>query len=297
MSEVSLAVEVREGGRLMRTRAWAPFVALTLMMCLPAYAGVVKSKRALLKERYQGKNILFSSNEQYESFYSNRHGRDAELQLDAAQNAQVMNQPMSGALEKTLPQQKEDTGDYRMLPAKPTPVEYAIYQTGYSVEIEEEIAFVREEVQLEVFKKDGPTGIPLVNADVGLKEVSLDRKPSIVSREGNKYFVLINKTGRRSLDIEFFVKVSREREHGPGRFSFEAFPSPISLLDVQISEPDMDIFVEPSIKIEKETAGTKTLATVVLPYTEQVSIRWNPAVGKVELPSVKLEPKLYADVA
>ena len=77
----------------MRTRIWVPAVVLALTVCLPVQAGVVKSKRELLKERYQGKNILFNSNEQYESYYSSNQ-QGADVQLDAAQSVQVINQPL-----------------------------------------------------------------------------------------------------------------------------------------------------------------------------------------------------------
>ena len=260
----------------------------TVIICGPTSGWAETSKRQSLRNRYQQKNILLNAptNERWE-----RAEREVSQMI-----APQMSAPQGDSGGDRIDSQRGANLAAGAI-IRPTIVEYAIYQTDYQAEIEEEIAFIKEQVELEVFQKGGLTKIPLVNSDVGLKEVSLNRKPSIVNREGQHYFLLVSKPGRYHLDLEFFVKVSREREHGPGRFSFEAFPSPISLLDVQISEPDMDIMVEPSIKIEKETTGNKTLATVVLPYTQQVSIRWNPAVGKVELPSVKLEPKLYADVA
>lgn len=217
-----------------------------------------QSPRQALKERFQPRNIL----------------------LNASDSSPVSDTNMSLPAGSPM--------------AAPT---YAIYHTEYEADIAEDIALVTERVQLEVFAKSGVTRIPLVNSAVGLKEVSLNRKPSIVTREGDRYVLLIEKPGRYHVDIEFFVKVNREREHGPGRFTFDVLPSPISMVDVQIAEPDLDIVVEPSIKLEKETVAGKTLATAVLPYTEQVTIRWNQAIGKIDLPTVKLEPKLYADVA
>lgn len=173
---------------------------------------------------------------------------------------------------------------------------YTIYRTEYEVDVEEEIALVKNTVQLEVFSK-GLTVIPLVNADVGLKAVRLNGKPSVVSRQGPRYVLLIERPGRYRLDVECFVRVSRERERGPGSFVFATLPSPIALLDVQMADPAMEIFVEPSIKTERETTATHALATVVLPYTEQVKIHWTKAAPKVQLPSTVLEPKLYGETS
>ena len=172
--------------------------------------------------------------------------------------------------------------------------EYAIYQSEYEVKVEEEIAFVKAKVNFEVFKT-GWVKIPLAASSVGLKEASLNRKPSFVIREGNDYVLVVSKPGVYNLDLEFFTKVSREREHGPGSLSLRVLPSPISLLDVEMEETEVEIFVEPSIKIEAEKSAKKTFATVVLPFTEQVTVRWSKALPKETIPEVALEPKIYAD--
>lgn len=173
--------------------------------------------------------------------------------------------------------------------------EYAIYHSEYEAKIEEEIAFVKGKVSLEVFKKNGWVKIPLAESVVGLKEASLNKKPCFVVRENNKYFVIISKPGTYLLDLEFFVKVNREREHGPGNVSFDVLPSPISILDVVMQETEVEVFVEPSIKIETEKLAKQTLATVVLPYAERVSVRWSKAIAKETIPEAQLEPKLYVD--
>lgn len=189
--------------------------------------------------------------------------------------------------------QKKDNSP-RMV-QRPVIGEYAIYQSEYETKIEEEIAFIKGRVNLEVFKKTGYVKIPLAASSVGLKEVSLNRKPSFVIREGSQYVLLINKPGLYSLDLEFFVKVKREREYGPGSFSFKVLPSPISILDVEMEETEVEIFVEPSIKIEAERMPKKTLATVVLPYTEKITIRWSKSLPKEIITKVQLKPKIYVD--
>jgi len=174
--------------------------------------------------------------------------------------------------------------------------EYAIYQSDYETLIEEEIAFVKAKVHFEVFKGSGWVKIPLVESSVGLKSCLLNRKPSFVVREGGQYVLIVNKPGRYELNLEFFVEAKREREGGPGHISFAVLPSPISILDVEMEDTDVEIFVEPSIKIEAETDNKKTMATAVLPFTKRVTVRWSKALPKEIIPEVALEPKIYVDV-
>ena len=255
----------------------------------PAWAWE-KGGREALKDQYRPSNILFSTS-------GTGQWAASAVQVGAPQAA--------GAIQP-VPQQRQQADQANRAStnlALPAPeaqrssgaAGYAIYQTEYQAAIEEEIAFVETHVKLEVLRKGSVTRIPLVNSSVGLKEVSLNKRPSMVNREGQSYVLLVDKPGKYDLTVKFFVKVSREREHGPGTFSFSAIPSPISLLDVQIEEPDMDLFVEPSIKIERETVAEKTVVTVVLPYTEWIKVHWTKAAQKVEIPTVKMEPKLYAD--
>ena len=261
----------------------------------PAWAGAEESSRQKLKDRFQRKNIWMNVWTQSDETGSGYKTRDEDSRSVADQA--VMATPQEAAANYQAGGQIA-AGMARSVAAalRPAPEPFAIYQTDYEAEIEEDIAFITQHVELEIFNKTGSTNVPLVSADVGLKEVTLNQKPSVISRIGRKYYLVVSKPGRYHLNMEYFVRVARERERGPGQFSFEVLPSPISILDVQIHEPDMDLFVDPSIKLEKETAHGSTLATAVLPYTEVVTVRWNKAINKVDIPTVALEPKVYVDV-
>ncbi|MCM8797496.1 MAG: hypothetical protein NC923_06465 [Candidatus Omnitrophica bacterium] len=93
------------------------------------------------------------------------------------------------------------------------------------------------------------------------------------------------------------VKANRERKGGPGSFSFEVITSPISKFEFVIPETDVDIFVEPAIKVETRKEGNTTVAWAVMPNTNSIAVRWTKAVIKEKIASVKLEPKVYADTA
>jgi hypothetical protein len=282
----------------MTPRRWVALLVVGLwLLPLPAWAAE-QSKREQLRERYQPKNIQFNAPQGSLQVFRAQTGA---AQQELLMNAGAANEGVSAApaMEQTAPAQREGRRGrleaVNRITVAPAPVVYAIYQTEYQAEIEEDIAFVTARVKLETFHGGGVARIPFADAQVGLKEVSLNRRPSMVNLEGNQYVVLIERPGRYDLEAQFFVKVAREREHGPGSFSFTAVPSPISLLDVHIEEPETDIFVEPSIKIEQETLPRRTLATVVLPHTNRILVRWTKAAAKVDLPSVVLEPKLYAE--
>jgi len=174
---------------------------------------------------------------------------------------------------------------------------YAIYQSEYSLSVEDDIGFVKGKVVLEVFKTGRSAQIPLVSSQVGLKDISLNKKPCFVTRRGGKYYVVIDSPGRYNLDFEFFTKVNLEREKGPGSLSIDIISSPITIFNIDVNLADLEIFTEPSIKIESRHEKDKTLAVAILPYTEKINVRWNRALIKEVVPDVKLDPKIYAEVS
>ncbi len=173
---------------------------------------------------------------------------------------------------------------------------YAIYKTDYQAEIEDNVATVKGRVILEVFKK-GWTQLPLVSSNVGLIDVSINKGASYVIMQGGKYYLIVDKPGRYNLDIEFLIKAARERENGPGSFSFEMMPAPISQFEFTMPESGVDIFVEPAIKVEVKREANRTVAWAIMPNTNALNVRWTKALPKEDITPVKLEPKLFGDTA
>lgn len=171
---------------------------------------------------------------------------------------------------------------------------YVIYKTDYKAKLEEGVVTVKGDVLFEVFKK-GLTQIPLVSSSVGLIDVRINKGASCVTLQAGKYYLIIEKPGKYNLDIEFLIKAAREREAGPGSFSFETMPAPISQFEFTMLEADVEIFIEPSIKLEVTKQPNKTIAWAVMPNTNTISVRWTKAIAKEIITPIKLEPKLYAD--
>lgn len=180
--------------------------------------------------------------------------------------------------------------------APPVLSAYAIYKTDYKAELDEDVATVKGNVVFEVFRK-GWTQIPLVSAGVGLIDSTINRGASYITMQGGRYYLMIDKPGRYNLQIEFLIKASREREGGPGSFGFEVMPAPISQFEFTMPEEDVDIFVEPAIKVETKRNANKTVAWAVMPNTNTITVRWTKAVKKEIISPVKLEPKVYVDSA
>jgi hypothetical protein len=197
---------------------------------------------------------------------------------------------MNYELEESMLLDKDELGD-EFFSA------YAIYRTEYKAELEENVVTVNGNIVFEVFKEHGWTKIPLVSSAVGLVDVKVNRGTSYIVMKSGKYYLMIDRPGRYSLEIEFLIKASREREYGPGSFKFDTVPAPISQFEFTIAESDLQIFIEPSIKIEQKKDQNKTVAWAVMPNTSAVSVRWTKALPKEEITQVKLTPKLYADIA
>lgn len=227
---------------------------------------------------------------QYEPYYIN--AVDDETLNRRSNRVRQRNLEVQAAEQVLMPQQVRPV---RELVDSST--DYAIYQSEYSVNIDEDLATVNGRIQLEVFGKGKYVKIPLVSSNVGLKDASLNRKPTFITRRRGKYCVLVNKPGRYLLEVEFFVKVKRERENGPGSLLLDVVSSPISILKIQLEQGNYDIFADPSIKVESKKEKERTRAVAILPYTEQVRIRWSPTLVREEVGEVKLEPKLYAETA
>ncbi|MFA5340085.1 MAG: hypothetical protein WC317_08090 [Candidatus Omnitrophota bacterium] len=173
---------------------------------------------------------------------------------------------------------------------------YAVYSTKYNASLEEDIADVKGEVNFEVFGK-GTVKIPIVRKDgVGLIEVSVNRGASYVMAEGNKYMLIVDKPGKYRLDLEYLIKVNREREEGPGQFNVEMMPAPVSEFEFTIAETRTDVFIEPSIKTETKEEKDKTVAWAIMPMTNNILVRWTKALPKETIAHVKLEPKVYSTV-
>ena len=245
------------------------------------------SGQAGLKGKIQERLNSESSNIQYEPYYLDANANEG----DAFGNTAVPNDNKAPAIRNNC-----------LASGQPSPADeqfsrYAIYQSDYKAEIEENVVTVSGRVVFQVFAKGGWTQIPLVKADVGLLDVSVNRGVAFVTMRGNQYYLMVDKPGRYTLNLEFLIKAARERENGPGSFRFDMMPAPISQFEYTMPETGVEIFVDPAIKVEVKQEAGRTVAWAVMPNTQSISARWTKALPKEDLPKVQLEPKVYVDTA
>jgi hypothetical protein len=264
-----------------------------------------------LKGKIQQK-LNKSSNVQYEPYYLQSNYETAQ-NMPATVPAQVGSELQrsdegraraAGGFQDSNYRQEVDAekaieyyadGKKARAPIAPAP-SYAIYNTKYTAELEENVVTIRGEIIFEVFG-NGTTQLPLVSNSVGLIDVKVNKGASFVTSQGGKYYLIMHKPGRYNLDFEFLIKAAREREHGPGNFNVDVISAPISQFEFTIPEKDTQIFIEPAIKVESKTEGDKTSAWAVLPNTNNLNVRWTKALPKEEIVSVKLDPKIYAETS
>lgn len=271
------------------------FLIGMLVMAAPVGLNAGGDFRQRIKQKINApKNIQYNLdvtqegiNQQYEPYYLEQQaisGVDKEIKNEENVKSGSGGQRRVGRLASAP------------LPEIPILSTYAIYRTDYQAEIEEDVVTLRGNVLFEVFKK-GWTQIPLLKADVGLIDATVNRGASFVTMQGGKYYLMIDKPGRYNLDIEFLIKAKRERENGPGNFTFEVIPAPICQFEFTMPESDVEIFVEPSIRTELKREAKKTIAWAVMPNTNTITVRWTKALPKETITPVKLEPKIYVDTA
>lgn len=258
------------------------FFILALLIVLPPVVIIAGGLQEKIQQKINApRNIQYNlgvdASGQYEPYYSSDEKGKKEILKDKIPRERE---------EKTLISEE----------GRPALSSYAIYRSNYKAEIEEDVVTVNGNVLFEVFKK-GWTQIPLARSNIGLIDVSINRGTSFVTMQGGMYYLMVDKPGRYNLDIEFLIKASRERENGPGSFNLELIPAPISQFEFTMQEQDIDIFVEPSIKVEVKREPKKTVAWAVMPNTDRITVRWTKALPKETITPVKLEPKIYADTA
>jgi hypothetical protein len=267
------------------------FTGLAFVLMTPAViiAGGLQEK---IQQKIESKqNIqynLMDQGQQYEPYYTQQD--DYEEQRTGSQEIRGRRPPRTNVAREASVARTPVPTESRIISS------YAIYRSNYKAEIEEDVVTVNGNVLFEVFRK-GWTQIPLVRSNVGLIDVSVNRGASFVTMQGNRYFLMVDRPGRYNLEIEFLLKASRERENGPGNFNLELIPAPISQFEFTMPEPEVDIFVTPSIKVEVKKEPKKTVAWAVMPNTERIAVRWTKALPKETITPVKLEPKVYADTA
>jgi hypothetical protein len=245
------------------------------------FAGKVFLREKLEKKINESNNIQFQRNTPRYQAATTRS--EEALQRTGRQPSQ---QPM-----RQSQQLKSDQG-YN----NPIFSDYAVYQTSYKAELEDNVVTVEGRATFEVFN-EGWTQIPLISTDVGLIDVSVNKGVAYVTMRGNKYYLMTDEAGRYRLDFEFLIKAHRERENGPGNFRFDVIPAPISQYEFIMRESGVQIFVEPAIRVEVEDRGNYTVAWAVMPNTHNIKTRWTKALPKEKIAPVKLEPKIYAKTA
>lgn len=170
--------------KLMRLCLITTFLILTLPHILSAG---VKGK---IQQRLNAPNTL-----QYEPFYLEQEQSTSQTKPERpSEGRRKTKRRISNAIQPT---------------EAPVLSRYAIYRTDYKAELEENVVTVKGKAIFQVFK-EGWTQLPLISSDVGLIDVSVNRGVAFVTMQGNKYYLMIDKPGKYTLNIEFLIKASRE---------------------------------------------------------------------------------------
>ena len=225
---------------------------------------------------------------QYEPYYT-----QTNYAADSIGQAPQEEIPQSSERTVSVSQRRSQKKDDILTPRILSP--FAIYNVSYTAELSENVVTVVGKVLFEVFRDTGWTQIPLVDNGVGLIDVKVNKGKSFVINQGGKYYLMIDKRGRYNLEIEFLIKAKRERENGPGNFSIDVLPAPIAQFEFNVEEEDLQVFIEPSIKVETTVEEGVTNSWAVMPNTNRVSVRWTKALPKENIEKVELEPKLFVE--
>ncbi len=172
---------------------------------------------------------------------------------------------------------------------------YVIHDAKYTASLDEDVVTVNGKVTFETFRKKGITLIPIVDTQVGLMDVKLNRGKATVTSKNKQYYLIVQKPGKHVLEVEYLKKAIREEKHGPGNFNISVLPAPISQFEMVIPEKEVQIIVDPAIKTETERTENKTTAWAILPNTQNIAVHWTRALPQDELEEEEQDPKIYVE--
>ena len=180
-------------------------------------------------------------------------------------------------------------------PPPAAPRDYAISRVVYTGEIVDDAAVFKATVQLEVFKKDGWTTIPLLPTSVALRRAKLGRGGEApIYLEGNTYRLITNQSGPLTLELEFAVATFSSS--GQQGFSFQMAPAGATEVELVVpSSADLDFEVANAQRLTTEARGDRRVLRALLPSTGNLAVSWQRASSTEAAAQAALEPRIYAE--
>jgi len=190
----------------------------------------------------------------------------------------------------TKMQQMEKKIEDLQKPENLPPVPFTITKAAYKGIVGEKKTDMTAVFELDVYDPKEWVKIPFLPSSVAITEAQLNGQPVGVLQEGGFHQILLKKPGRYVLRTRFAMRSPKPEEVPQLTFNIQS--TPMTMLALEFSRPNLDVQIEPSQGIDIISTGEKrTLVTAALPPTSYVTVRWQKA-----LPEEAAGPaKVYLD--
>ena len=132
--------------------------------------------------------------------------------------------------------------------------------------------------------------LPLLPTSVALVSLSVDGREAPVLVEEDRFATRLQGSGRRTVTARFEVPVLRD--DGPPKVSMTVPPVPVSRF--QLSLPgDKKVTASPAANVALERRGGRTVATLNVPMTSQLTLSWPEAVPEAVAEEVRTNASIY----
>lgn len=153
------------------------------------------------------------------------------------------------------------------------PVPAVVTKAAYKLVVGNDVARGTGLLTVEVLTDDW-VSLPLNLSRLALQEVKLDGGRALLFATQSSYTLVVRGKGEHSLEISFAAPL--EKSAGGGTFKFGCPAAPVSQLQVEIPQTDIDVDVQPKLvaTVKSHEKGTTVLA--FLGNTAEVALTWKP---------------------
>jgi hypothetical protein len=170
------------------------------------------------------------------------------------------------------------------------PFEYLITKAVYSGRMKKNNAAFTGTFNVHVLKKSVYLKIPILPQSVALEDVKVEGEQTLVVSENGYHHIVLSKPGENVVNALFSLKSSLEK--GPQKLDLLVQQTPITLLNLAIPLPDIDVEIPQAQQVLTSVSNGFTEVSAIITPGPAISVHWRKKAAVVE----KLPPKLYSEV-
>jgi hypothetical protein len=171
------------------------------------------------------------------------------------------------------------------------PFPYLMTKAVYKGKMKSESTDFTASFLIHVLNGDQYIKIPVIPYSTALSDLKVNGQPALVVSDGGYSTVLLKGKGEYRVDASFSIKSSLVR--GPHQLYINISQTPITLLELEIPQPQIEVEIPQATQISSSESGKITTVSAVIMQTTGINISWKKKFEMIE----KLPPKIYADIS